>query len=306
MNRWSRRTGIGVVLSLLAAAQVVGAGQVVAPGDREWAQGALREEKALGAAPSPNAVAVLYFQNRTGQPSLDPLQKGIALMLITDLAEVERLQVVERVRLQALLEELGLGTSGLVEPGSAPRVGKLLRARWLVGGEIREGPPAALRLESSILDVPQGRPTAQPAAEGVLDDLFRIEKDLLFGVLKTLEVQLTPEQEARLRVPCSRTTSALLALSRAVDASDAARYEEAARFYEEALRQDPGVCVAGDALRELKSRGLLRPRVEARELLRSLRDGTSLSNELTTKDQFRRRAPPGEAPTSTDVNVVFP
>jgi curli biogenesis system outer membrane secretion channel CsgG len=60
-------------------------------------------------------------------------------MLITDLSEVKGLQIVERIKLQALVEEMGLGASGLVEANTAPRVGKLLGAQWLIGGDILDG-----------------------------------------------------------------------------------------------------------------------------------------------------------------------
>ena len=107
---------------------------------RTWAKQAVAQEKALKAVTVANTVAVLYFFNRTGQPDLDPLQKGLTVMLITDLSKVKSLTVVERVRLQALAEELKLGVSGLVTENTAPRVGKLLGAHWLVGGNFARGP----------------------------------------------------------------------------------------------------------------------------------------------------------------------
>ena len=78
------------------------AGQVVTKDARSWAKKVLAEEKALSTVAARNTLAVLYFQNRTGQSSLDPLQKGLTLMLITDLSAVKGLQIVERIKLQAL------------------------------------------------------------------------------------------------------------------------------------------------------------------------------------------------------------
>ncbi|MBE9580499.1 MAG: hypothetical protein IMF18_02650 [Proteobacteria bacterium] len=75
---------------------------------RSWAKEALEQEKALKTISAPNTVAILYFYNKTEWSNLDLLQKGLTIMLITDLSKVEEIQIVERVKLQALVEELDL------------------------------------------------------------------------------------------------------------------------------------------------------------------------------------------------------
>ena len=142
-----------VLALLLASAGTADAGQVVTQDIRDQARKLLQDEKTLSAVTAKNTLAVLYFRNRSGLEELDPVRKGLALMLITDLSMVKDLQVVERVRLQALAEELGLGSSGIVEPDTGPRVGRLLGARWLVGGDIH-GALQKLNVQSDILEVP--------------------------------------------------------------------------------------------------------------------------------------------------------
>src|SRR4030067_3126095 len=115
------------------------AGQVITEDARLWARKVLKEEKTLQTVEGQNTLAVLYFQDKTGQMELDPLQKGLTLMLITDLSGVKDLQLLERGRLQALIEEMGLAGSGLVETGTAPRVGKLSGGQWLGGGDKTAG-----------------------------------------------------------------------------------------------------------------------------------------------------------------------
>ena len=82
----------------------------------------LEQEEALEASPAPeNSIAVLYFTDLSGNPDFVPLRKGLAEMLITDLAQVRSLQVVERARMQMLLDEMGLGMTGLIKEETAPR-----------------------------------------------------------------------------------------------------------------------------------------------------------------------------------------
>ena len=278
-------------LVLIPGAQ---AGQVVTKELRSWASKALSEEKALQAVAAENTVALLYFHNLSKRSELDLLQKGLAVMLITDLSKVEGLTVVERARLQALVEELKLGVSGLVEPGTAPRVGKLLGAYWLVGGEILGLQVDQLRLDAGVLEVPPQKVACKPDAEGILEELFRMEKELLFEILQCLKIKLTPEQESELNKPFSTSLGAAFDFFRGIEMSDLQNYKEASKYYEDALRQDPGLVPAQVALQELKSLGLIAPDKRSLDLLRSLRERTSLTDQLPTEDQLKRYRTPRE------------
>jgi TolB-like protein len=286
--------GLVVILVLLSGS--ASAGQVVTQEVTSWARKAIEEEKTPQAIPSRNTVAVPYFQNRTGRTDMDPLQRGIPLMLMTDLSKVKGLQVIERVRLQALMEELGLGKSGLVEAQTAPRIGKLLGAKWLVGGTISGEKAPRIRIQSAPLDVLDQKVLGRPVAEGDPEDLFRIEKDLLLEIIKLLNIKLEPGEEEELRKPCSTNLRALLSLFRAIEASDFKDYEKAAELYERALKEDPNICEARGALQELKALGLISGEKKSREMLRSLRDRSSLTDQLTPEDATKRIRTPKDVP----------
>ena len=65
---------------------------------------------------SKRVVAVLYFDNNTGDSALDVLQKGFADMMVTDLSSVEQLQLVEREKLQAIIDEQKLQRQKYFDP----------------------------------------------------------------------------------------------------------------------------------------------------------------------------------------------
>src|SRR4026209_768208 len=85
---------------------------------------------ALAATPTPPTVAVSYFDNNTGQAALAPLAKGLADMLITDLAAVPGIQIVEREKLNQALAELQLSRSKFIDPATAQKLGRGLAARY--------------------------------------------------------------------------------------------------------------------------------------------------------------------------------
>jgi len=281
-------------------------GQVITDEARQWAKQALAQEHTIQQTDGKKTIAVLNFENKTGMAELNPLQKGLAFMLITDLSTVRDLHVVERVKMQALMEEMGLGQSGLVESGDTPETGRLLGAKWIVGGDILALAQAPLYIHSSLLDVPDEQVLGQPTAEGILDNFFEIEKTLLFNIIDLLKVELTQEERIRLERPLSLNTKALLDLFKAIDASDEGNYEQAEQYYKSAIKKDAQLTTAEANLMELQSLDFASTRAnESLQLLQAVRDQTSLTDTtvpgLTTK---RNLIPEGNRiPITLDVPV---
>jgi len=89
------------------------------------------------AAQSAPVVTVLSFDNASfgpGGKDYDAIGKGIADMVITDLASGAKVRVVDRMRVQSILDEQKLTTSGAVDAQTAVRVGRLLGACYSIYG----------------------------------------------------------------------------------------------------------------------------------------------------------------------------
>ena len=270
------------------------AGQVVSDDDRAWARQAISQEQSRETVAAQNTLAVLAFRNKTGQASFDPLQKGFAFMLMTDLHQVEGIQVVERVKLQALLEELRLGASGIVESDTAPRVGRLLGASHLVGGNIAETKPPEIDIVSDLLQVKDQSSLGQPSANGQPDKIFDLEKKVLFEIVELLKVKLTRTQKEKLRKPLTTNYRALLYLSMALNASDRGNYGSADLYYRKALEQDPQLTPASDARKELLDLKLVSINPKSRDVLAAQEkqnsSALSISKNISTFREFRPAA----------------
>jgi len=238
----------GTALKLFGMAFFVGlvmtsslwARQIVTQEEREWARETVSREKELAAAISPNTIAVINFNNITDLDELKAVEKGMAIMLITDLAKLERYQIVERARMQALIDELQITAQGLTDPESNTRMGKLLGAEHVIGGDIIMQKLGEFKLESSLLDVPMESITGNPQAQGkLLAELFKMEKDLLFEIVKQLEIELTPEEEEELKKPITDDLQAFLQLIQGIDYSDQGDNQKALESFEFALIRDP-------------------------------------------------------------------
>jgi TolB-like protein len=290
-----------LVFSICLAAGRAGAGQVITDDLRQWAREAIAREKALDTQAATNTVSILYFANQTQRPELDPLQKGLALMLITDLSKIETIQVVERARIQALLDELDLGASGLVDKASAPRVGRLVGATYLVGGHLAPSDQTGIRIDSDLVRVTRQDSLGQPTSAGPFEELLRMEKEIAFEIVRLLGVALTPAQIAELRKPLTTDLKALMLWFQGVGLSDQQEYAQAADAYQKAIQADPAFAPATDALEELRILKLIPRPIDTIEVLERLRQRVSVTDRPEPDDIFKRERP-GDV-QSSDVSV---
>jgi TolB-like protein len=88
-------------------------------------------------------VAVLSFDNNSigaGRQDYDGIGKGIQETLIADMAANGKIRLVDRERVQHVLDEQNLTKTGRVDPTTAVRVGKILGAQYAIyGGFMSDG-----------------------------------------------------------------------------------------------------------------------------------------------------------------------
>ena len=251
---------IAILAIWLHASSLAMAGMVITDSARSWAQDIVKQaeqEKDLTVPGEPNTLAVLYYRNRTGNSELNPLQKGLTVMLITDLAKVEKIRIVERIRLQALLDEMELGVSGLADPATISKLGGLLGASYATSGDIFQAIAEKIRVTPGIMEMTSQNISKQADATGALEELFRVEKEILFNIIGEMNILLTPAEKIELEKPLSLSLTALLALFKGIELSDQSKYEQAAEMYREALFNDPHLNIARDAIEELEHKKLI-------------------------------------------------
>jgi tetratricopeptide (TPR) repeat protein len=202
---------------------------------------AVQRESSLGSVSgSPTTIAVLPLRFTGADSSLRPLERGFAELLTTDLARSSKLTLVERPRIQALLDELALQRGGQTDASTNVRAGKLLRAGRVVQGSILQLDGSQLRVDAAVVDVPttQVRGTTQGADQA--DRLFDLEKRIALDLFRELGVTLTVAERTAIEQRPTRSLAAFLAYSRGLTAEDQGRYDDASRFYQDAARIDPG------------------------------------------------------------------
>lgn len=106
-------------------------------------------------------VAVVEFENKTAYGAR--LGTAAADILVTELGRTGRFVLLERAKMDRVLEEQKLGLTGAVDPATAAQVGKLLGAAAIVTGAISQ---FGVKTEGSDLLVAQSK---RQVAEAVVD-----------------------------------------------------------------------------------------------------------------------------------------
>lgn len=186
----------------------------------------------------PSTVAVLPLSYQGGDTRYAVVGRGLAELVSIDLSSVRQLTVVERVRLQAVLDEIALGQTGAVDPNSAPQVGRLLGAGQIVGGAYSVAGGRDLSFSTRLASA-DGATQALDTESARLTDLFRVQKRIVFRVIDALDIQLTAEERAAIETVPTQNLQAFLAFSRGLLEEDRGNFQGAARAYQRAAELDP-------------------------------------------------------------------
>ena len=92
------------------------------------------EAKLSQSPPVPSSIAVIPFNNK-GSEKFKSISMGLAAMLISDLSKVPGLKILERIKIQKILDEIKLSQSGLIDSNSSIRAGRLLKSEKMVMGD---------------------------------------------------------------------------------------------------------------------------------------------------------------------------
>jgi len=124
-------------------------------------------------------IAVLPFQNNANE-NMAFMSQGLSDMFITSFSQDPSITVIERSRIQALMSEMELSLTGIVDESSAIELGKLLGANKMVMGSFMQL-GSEIRIDARVVDVELGSviPGASRAGTAVgLENIDNVVDDI--------------------------------------------------------------------------------------------------------------------------------
>lgn len=187
-------------------------------------------------------VAILYFTNGAliDNAAYAPLSKGMAEMLITELAQNSGVRVVERDRLQSLIEEQNLQNSDRVDKETAVKLGKTLGARHMLMGTFVIDPKKNMRIDVRAVNTETSAIEYTESVTGNADNLLQLVIQL--GAKVNAGLKLPALKTASVSVPAAKSPNqfkAIMAMSQALEAEDRKNTAEAVSLYKQAIALNP-------------------------------------------------------------------
>jgi TolB-like protein len=191
-------------------------------------------------------VAVLpSFDNSSllNHADYESLGKGIADVLITELTANNGIRVIERDRIQSLIDEQNLGASGRVDKETAVKVGKLLGVHHVIMGGFIVDPQGRMRLDARAVNVETGIVEHAETVTDKADNLLAVLSTLADKLNKGMKLPPMPNGAARPALAPEATKPGrwrdLILYARAEDANDKKDRTQALALYKDFLEKSP-------------------------------------------------------------------
>ncbi|MGD8985330.1 MAG: tetratricopeptide repeat protein [Desulfobacteraceae bacterium] len=198
------------------------------------------EERMAFPLPDKPSIAVLPFDNLTGDPDQEYFSDGITEEIITALSKTPKLFVIAR---NSTFSYKG-------KPVKVKQVAEDLGVQYLLEGSVRKAEDQ-VRVTAQLIDALSGHHLWGESYDRDLKDIFAVQEDITKNIITALHVQLTAGEQARLSARGTANLNAYLKASEAmwyILQSTRDGLLKAKRLSEEAIALDPNYAPAYAAL----------------------------------------------------------
>jgi TolB-like protein len=189
------------------------------------------------------AVTVLYFDNDTGDATYEPLGKGLADMMVTDLSSVDGIEVVEREKLEAVLQELRLQREKYFDPKTAQKIGKGIGAEYAVTGAFVSVAPD-LRIDVRVIRIATGQVVKANKVVGKKDRFFALQEELVKALAEGLAGALSIKGKPTATPKDKVDLSTAVAYGKGLDLRDSGDLKAASQQMQQVMQTAPGFTLA--------------------------------------------------------------
>lgn len=228
------------------------------------------------------ALAVMHFQNLSGDADLDWLREGLADMLITGFSRSKKLSVLGRGQLHLLLERAGNNPGASIRLDEALVMARKAQAEVVVTGSFSrlEG---KIRVDVQLSDALSGQLLASERLVVEQPAQLLTQVDLLsLKLASSLSAPADVDASAGLTSVMTNNLQAYRYYSLGVEKANELLYAEAVALLEEAVRLDPEFAMAYARIGYTYALSWVRPDEAKPYLERAFQ----LSGRLTEKDRL--------------------
>ena len=194
------------------------------------------------------SIAVLPLENLSGDPAQEYFADGMTDELITDLAKISGLRVISRTSVMKFKGE---------HRERLPEIAKALNVNTIVEGSVlRIGDK--VRITAQLIDAPSDKHLWAESYERDTRDVLTLQDEVATTIARQIDVELTPNEQARLANPRPVNPEVLEAYLKGryfLNELNEERINKAIEQFEQAIKLDPNFAPAYTGLADAYSLG---------------------------------------------------
>lgn len=183
------------------------------------------------------SLAVVAFKSLTPDPQTNWLQEGLADVLVAQLQQIPQLDITTRSKVSEILKELGFAHTAYVDPATAPQLGKLVAADYILTGsyQVEKG---QILLIPQLIEVETGKVVYSETLQESLANKLNLQMTVAEKVMHQFSLKL----DTRLHPPqmVIRNEQAWQLYEKGLQQQDKQQWLEAQATYQHALDLEPG------------------------------------------------------------------
>jgi serine/threonine protein kinase/tetratricopeptide (TPR) repeat protein len=200
------------------------------------------------------SLAILPFQNSSGDVSLDQWGSNLADMLTTAVGQSAHLRIVSPDRLHQVLTDLRVTPGTPFDPTIISNIAKFSNADTLVWGKYFKNGDR-IHIQATVRDMKQGRDVPINLDAGSQNDITAPVNQLAELIRQNLAISSDVQKELKASAfqPTSKSAAALSAYMQGAQMRRQGKNLEAVKLFQTAVQQDPQFALAYSRLAETDS-----------------------------------------------------
>jgi serine/threonine protein kinase/tetratricopeptide (TPR) repeat protein len=200
------------------------------------------------------SLAILPFQNSSGDTSLDQWGSNLADMLTTAVGQSAHLRIVSPDRLHQVLTDLRVTPGTPFDPTIISNIAKFSNADTLVWGKYFKNGDK-IHIQATVRDMKQGRDVPINLDAGSQNDITAPVNQLAELIRQNLAISSDVQKELKASAfqPTSKSATALSAYIQGVRLHRQGRNLDAVKLFQTAVQEDPEFALAYARLAETNS-----------------------------------------------------
>jgi TolB-like protein len=192
-------------------------------------------------------IAILPFENLTGNTESEWIGRGFSESLSSGLLDIPDLILVERYKLNEVLEEISISQTGLIDSKSSQEAGKLLGADYLTLGSYQIM-DETMRVNCRIIEVESGAVINSVKLTNEYENLFALQDSLISTLLIGLgKSELIKTKKKIIELETNDLEAYEYAIKGEIEL-DRGAFKPAADYFEKALNVDDDYQRARDGI----------------------------------------------------------